>query len=199
MIKDNKNSYNKIASQWNEDRNKTKLHKYVLEFESHLKRNAYILDLGCGTGYPNMTYLNEQGHFVHGIDMSEEMISYAIDLKLANTSFELINFLDFNHDKKFDGILAFDSLFHLPLDKHEVAFKKISNLINAGGYFMFTHGKEKGTVEGQMYSKQFYYSTLNSDETIKLLIQEGFEIVESIIDYKDQFGHRELIVIARKL
>ena len=195
MIKDNKNSYNKIASQWNEDRNKTKLHKYVLEFESHLKRNAYVLDLGCGTGYPNITYLNKKGHFVYGIDISEEMIKYAIDLKLDNTNFELINFLDFNHDKKFDGILAFDSLFHLPLDKHVEAFKKISNLINAGGYF----GKEKVTVKGQMYSEQFYYSTLNSDETIKLLIQEGFEIVESIIDYKDEFGHRELIVIARKL
>ena len=198
MIEKNKKSYNNIANEWNSFRNNTKLHKYVIEFEKHLKSNAYILDLGCGTGYPNMTYLNEQGHFVHGIDMSEEMISYAIDLKLANTSFELINFLDFNHDKKFDGILAFDSLFHLSIDKHEEAFKKVSKLINKDGYFMFTHGKKEGTVEGTMYGEPFYYSTLDSDRMINILIEEEFEIITELIDYRDEFGHRELIVIARK-
>lgn len=199
MIEHNKNSYNVIASKWDEFRKTTALHHYVKEFEKLLGANSYILDLGCGTGYPNINYLSSKNHKVHGIDISEEMLNYAINSSYIDTTYELTNFLDFNHDKLFDGVIAFDSLFHLPIDKHEEAFIKVSKLLKPGGYFFFTHGKRKSTVVGHMYDKEFLYSTLNSDEMIQILIDNGFEITESVLDYRDQYGHRELIVIARKI
>ncbi|MDD2181097.1 MAG: hypothetical protein PHW32_01875 [Bacilli bacterium] len=48
----NKNSYNKIAKQWCEIRNKLPLNKCVMDFVTEIKPNGKILDIGCGTGYP---------------------------------------------------------------------------------------------------------------------------------------------------
>ena len=45
------------------------------------------------------------------------------------------------------------------------------------------------------YAKKLMFEM--NDEEYKTL-EEEFEIIAELIDYRDEFGHRELIVIARK-
>ena len=66
----NKDSYNKIASDWAESRDKSFVSKLVTEFAGKVKPNGKILDIGCGTGYPLASYLAEKGYNVTGIDPS---------------------------------------------------------------------------------------------------------------------------------
>ena len=194
------NNYDKIYKQWYNFRKNTEVNKCIVEFTKYLKKEAKILDIGCGTGYPISSFLVEQGYNVTGIDISQKMIEKAQQLKLPNTSFLVSDFLDFHSSDKFDAVIAFDSLWYIPYDKQEKIYTKISSLMNIDGYFLFTHGKEDSSIVGKMFGKKFYYSSLNVNKVHQLLKNNGFSIISSIEDYQEKTtGSRDLIIIAKKV
>ncbi|MDR0321112.1 MAG: class I SAM-dependent methyltransferase [Treponema sp.] len=84
----NKESYNKIAEQWAEDRSRISVSKLVVDFSQKIKQNGNILDIGCGTGYPIAKYLCDKGFFVTGIDISENMLKKAGEQEINNPAAE---------------------------------------------------------------------------------------------------------------
>lgn len=94
-----------------------------------------ILDLGCGTGR-HAKLLSEKGYMVHGIDMSEEMLSEAERLSTKNNlTFSLGDVRSARLNKKFDVVT---SLFHVM--SYQVTNKDLTNaLITA-----FEHLDENG-------------------------------------------------------
>lgn len=94
-----------------------------------------ILDLGCGTGR-HAKLLSEKGYMVHGIDMSEEMLSEAERLSTKdNLTFSLGDVRSARLNKKFDVVT---SLFHVM--SYQVTNKDLTNaLITA-----FEHLDENG-------------------------------------------------------
>jgi len=201
MTQQNKNreSYNHIVSQWDCYRRKRGINKCIAEFCRLLPRKGKILDAGCGTGYPIAQYLSSEGFTVVGIDISENMIMQAEKLQLKNASFFREEFLSYDSTEKFDGIIAFDSLWHIEEEKQACIYKKAAQLLGENGYFVFTHGITKGTVTGEMFSHKFVYSALDKDEVKMLLYQNGFTVTSWQENYcEETTGMRELLVIARK-
>ena len=195
----NKESYNKIADQWNESRNKLPLNKCVVDFSQKIKPNGKILDIGCGTGYPIAKYLSDYGFLVTGIDISENMIKKAIDQKLSNAKFYLCDFFEYKPTEKYEGIIAFDSFFHFPKEKQAEIYHIVSGWMNIGTYLLFTHGKKESEIKGYMYGEPFYYSALNTQDVHRLLLNSGF-VIESIIeDYKEKNLERDLLILAKKV
>ena len=195
----NKESYNKIVEKWVESRNGSFPGKLIKDFSSKIKSNKKILDIGCGTGYPITKYFSDNGFFVTGIDISENMLQKAIEQNMKNTKFYLCDFFEYKPVEKYDGIIAFDSFFHFPKEKQNKIYEKISDWINIGGYLLFTHGNKNNEIEGNMFGETFYYSALNTEDVHKLLSQFGFKIELSIEKYKEENIARDLVIMAKKV
>lgn len=196
----NRNSYNRICEQWHDFRRKTIINQCAADFIKYLKPNSNILDIGCGTGYPIAAYLSEQGFKVTGIDISERMIEKAKELKLINATFFIKDILEFETAEKYDGVIAFDSLWYISHDKQAEIYRIVSSLMNVGGYFLFTHGKNNGTIMGKMFGEEFCYSALDAEDVFKILAKNGFGVISAVEDYEEETtGDRELLVIAQKI
>ena len=105
------------------------LHSFFL---SHLPPNAYIMDLGCGSGRDSKYFL-EKGYRVLAIDGAEEFCKIAANLigqEVLCQTFENIDYTE-----EFDGIWACSSILHVPSDRLPAVIKKISRALKKGGYF----------------------------------------------------------------
>ena len=194
----NRASYNNVVLKWSSYRCKT-INKCIREFCDLLPPNAHVLDIGCGTGCPIDKYLNQKGFSIVGIDISEKMIEEAQKLNLSNSVFIRKDFIDFTSTDKFDAIIAFDSIWHIEEDRQEMVYGKVSQLLRSNGYFIFTHGKNRGTIKGNMFSEEFIYSALSANKVKELIEQSGMDIVLWQENYEEETtGTRDLLVIVRK-
>ncbi len=196
----NETSYSRICESWHQYRRKSPVNRCVTDFAGYLKPHARILDIGCGTGYPIAAYLSGQGFRVHGIDISQPMIEKARALRLPEATFSVQDILEYNTPDKYDGVVAFDSLWHIAHDRQAEIYPIISSLTNPGGYFLFTHGKSDGSVSGEMFGERFEYSALDVQAVHALLRNNGFEILSSMENYVEETtGDRDLMILARKI
>jgi len=202
-------SYDKIADMWVRARGQHSLSSLVVDFAARVnaayeksfsqnKNFAEILDIGCGAGYPIARYLTDSGFRLTGIDVSAKMIEKAKDQKIPNSEFFICDFFDFVPKHKFDGIIAFDSFFHFPKERQSEIYTRVSAWMKDGAYLLFTHGGADSEIDGTMFGEKFYYSALDVCRVHELLIESGFAIEESIIDYREEVGNRDLVIVARK-
>ena len=196
----NQHLYNKIANSWHEFRLKSKPNQAIVDLAQQIKPYGSILDVGCGTGYPNADYLAKQGFQVTGIDVSESMISIAQSLKIPQATFEIKDILSFRSKNRFDAIIAFDSLFHLDMKDQLSSLTIIAKHLQKNGYFLMTHGKRHGETNGEMFGEIFYYSSLDASMYLSHLKTLGFTILTHIEDYQESTtGTRDLLLIAKKM
>lgn len=195
----NKKSYNKIARQWAAYRQQSYVSQLVIDFAEKVKPHGKILDIGCGTGYPLAHYLSEKGFFVTGIDAAANMIKIAQSLSIAHAQFSVCDFFKFTTEEKFDGILAWDSFWHFPKDEQAHIYVKVGNLLNVGGYLLFTHGDAEGEHTNPMMGESFYYSALPKELVCQILRDNGFEIIYVHKDFKEQDSDRGLVILAKKI
>ena len=196
----NSDSYNRIVEQWHEYRSKTAPDSCVIDFASRIKPGGKILDVGCGTGVPLARYLAQRGFLVTGIDVSGKMIAKARELNLANAEFHHRDFFDFQPAWTYDGVLAFDSFFHIPLKRQREIYPRLSSWMNPGAWLLFTHGYTEGRRKGVMFGQPFSYSALDVGEVRQALRDNGFHIEASIEDYQDPTtGQRDLLILAEKV
>lgn len=191
----NEDSYNKIASSFNASRKGSSVSLSVLTFTTDLKKGAQVLDVGCGSGVPITKYLVEHGMQVTGIDISSQLLDLAAS-NVPQGKFVKVSISAYQTDEKFDGIVAWDSLFHLQPYEHERVFAKLYKLLNEKGYLLFTHGGAKGQIMGEMYGETFYYSS-PGPENIKSLLQGlGFTPLAWEVDSSEANGY--MIVLMGK-
>lgn len=195
----NRASYNAVCREWADYRAKSRIGECIAEFERRLTENSDILDIGCGTGYPIASYLSKMGHRITGIDISENMIEEAKALRLKNADFFVQNIMEYRPQKQFDAVIAFDSIWHVEESRQKELFERISDMLKDGGWLLFTHGKERGTIRGEMFRKTFVYSALDGSEVKKILSDNRMEIVNWLEKYEEpSIGTRDLLVVARK-
>ena len=192
-------SYNAICEQWHTFRKQTTVPPCVHQFADRIRPGGHILDIGCGTGFPLDAYLAERHFSLTGIDISCKMLQKATSLALPKAQFLLCDVMRFQPAQLFDGILAFDSLWHVPLEHQSALYPLLSSWLRPGGSLLFTHGKRHGSVEGKMYGHSFYYSALDAEEVYTLLHENGFCIEYAQEDiYEPSMGDRDLLVLAVK-
>lgn len=128
---------------------KDKNYEEESEYVDHLIRLYYpgaktILDLGCGTGRHDL-HLAEKGYLVTGVDMSDEMLSFAKKLKVSGRSNNhSLNFFpgdvrEIRLEKSFDVVI---SLFHVMSyqttnEDIQKSFKTASTHLKENGIFIF--------------------------------------------------------------
>ncbi len=108
---------------------------FFYNFASKFVKHKSVLDIGTGYGF-GANYLKKKGaKSVKGIDIDKEAINFA--KKKFTTPYITFSSGDVTTYKfqkeKYDVVIAFDVIEHLPLKKHEVFLKKMKDVINHNG------------------------------------------------------------------
>ena len=182
--------YQKYGRDWTELRGDYLYEKAWLDHFLALlpSTGASVLDLGCGSGQPIAAYLIENGCQVTGGDRSEVM------LEMARESFPEQTWINadmrhFRFDQQFDGILAWDSFFHLTPDDQREMFAQFSAHAKRGAALMFTSGPSHGEAIGEMFGEPLYHASLDAEEYRALLAQYGFDVVKMVAEDAECTGH----------
>ncbi len=142
------------------------------KFESYLKANGRILDVGCGSGRDSKAFL-EHGFSVEAFDASAEMCTKAS--KFIGEEVKQMRFDEIAFYKEFDGIWACASLLHVAREELPVILNKLYKSLKDNGkiYVSFKYG------EGKKQRGDRIFTDLTEESLKKLLLLSDFEVIES--------------------
>jgi SAM-dependent methyltransferase len=177
--------YERHAHEWDADRNRHAdpwIDKpWHDRFVAALPVGASVLDLGCGSGSPVAKYMAERGLKVTGVDSSPRLISLCRRRLPTNEwlvgDMRLIQLL-----RRFDGVLAWDSFFHLKPDDQREMFTVFARHAAQSAVLMFNSGPAYGESVGTYRGDPLYHASLSPDEYTALLGSIGFEVVAHVVE-----------------
>lgn len=131
-----------------------------------IKKNATILDLGCGTGLELDYYfkLNPNAK-VTGIDLASGMLE-VFKNKFVDKDINIINASYFDvplGNEEYDACISVESLHHFSKEKKYELYKKVYKALKNGGYFILT----------DYFAKDEKEETFFQEELIRLKKEEG--------------------------
>lgn len=142
---------------------------------------ATILDVGCGAGLPISGYFIRQGCRVTGVDASGPLLEMARG-RFPEQEWILGDMRTLELGRRFDGILAWHSFFHLTPEDQTAMFPAFGRHAAPGAPLMFTSGSEHGAVLGDFEGEPLYHGSLNPEEYRALLAQNGFQEIAFVVE-----------------
>src|SRR5690606_6212118 len=119
-----------------------------------------VLDIGCGPGVPIARYLVGKGHQVVGVDSSPEMVAM-FQANLPGTEAKVADMRTLSLGRRFDGLIAWDSFFHLTPDDQRGMFPIFAAHAATGAPLMFTSGPALGEAIGTLEGEPLYHASLD--------------------------------------
>jgi cyclopropane fatty-acyl-phospholipid synthase-like methyltransferase len=190
-------SYDRIADVWQQSRAGGPFREQALveRFLSGLPQGGRILDLGCGCGEPITRFLIAAGFEVVGVDSAARLLEYARHA-VPEATFLLGDMRTVDLGGSFHGIVAWDSVFHIPRAVHAALFARIARWLEPGGRLLLSLG---GTAEegftSEMHGATFFYSGHEPEEAFGLLRAAGFRIEHSEVDDVSSRGHVAVVAV----
>jgi SAM-dependent methyltransferase len=173
--------YEKHAAAWDRDRQNSYWNDKVwLDcFIGRLVRSAKVLDLGCGPGRPVAQHMVEQGLRVVGVDSSPTMIAFCRN-RLPDQEWIVADMRQLALGRRFDGILAWDSFFHLDHENQRRMFAIFADHAFIGTVLMFNTGPQHGESVGKYRGDPLYHASLSPVEYEALTVRSGFHVLQHI-------------------
>jgi len=170
--------YERHATTWDADRQNSGWNDKVWHdlFVNSLTAGAKILDLGCGSGRPVAQHMAQRGLLVTGVDSSPTMISLCRS-RLPDHEWIVADMRELSLGRRFDGILAWDSFFHLGHDDQRRMFAVFAQHASANALLMFNAGPQHGEGVGNYRGDPLYHASLAPDEYEVLINRFGFEVI----------------------
>jgi SAM-dependent methyltransferase len=164
-------SYDQIAHQWLDV--STYGFTQVERAVAFVQHKGAALDVGCGTGRL-MGLLSKHGFRVDGIDPSTTMVGLARDRHPEMRLFHA-DICRWEPPRSYDLIVAWDSVWHVPLAQQEAVLRKLCRGLAAGGVLIFTTGGLDAPSEKQdsCMGPPMYYSVLGIPKTLQVLAEAG--------------------------
>lgn len=182
--------YQRQASHWIESRARSNLFEkaWLDRFGALLPTGGGVLDLGCGSGEPMAAYLIGLGHAVTGMNSSPAMIDACMK-RFPQQEWIIGDMRALALDRTFAEIVAWDSFFHLGHDDQRRMFPLFRAHAASGAALMFTSGPAHGEAIGDMGGEPLYHASLDRAEYRSLLDENGFVVVEHVVEDPDCGGH----------
>ena len=172
--------YEAKADSWDFHRSRSLTEKpWLNKFISVIKPRSQILDVGCGGGEPIAKYFIKRNFTLTGIDAAIAMIDIA-QARFPTMNWIQMDMRELNLEQKFDGIVAWDSFFHLNPEEQRLTLERFFLHLKSDGALLLTVGHKAGEVLGQVEGQSVYHSSLNPSEYKNILIEAGFCQVEYV-------------------
>jgi SAM-dependent methyltransferase len=185
--------YDQIAHQWLD------LSTYgfaqVERAVAFVKHKGVALDVGCGTGRL-LTLLGGHGFRTDGLDVSPAMLALARDRHPDARLFHA-DIGRWELPRPYDLIVAWDSVWHVPLAQQEAVLAKLCRGLAAGGVLVFTTGGTDAPSEKQdsCMGPPMYHATLGVPKTLRVLAEAN--CVCRHLEY-DQYPELHVYIVAQK-
>jgi SAM-dependent methyltransferase len=182
--------YQRKAQEWIESRGRTRLIEkpWLDRYRALVSPAAPILDIGCGSATPMAAYLIGLGHAVVGVDSSAAMID-ACRRHFPAQEWIVADMRTLALQRRFPGILAWDSFFHLCPDDQRRMFPVFRAHAAPRAALMFTSGPGHGEAIGGFAGEPLYHASLDPVEYRSLLDRNGFRVVSHVIEDPGCGGH----------
>lgn len=147
-----------------------------------------MLDLGCGMGEPMAAYVLGTGRAVIGVDTSPSLIAMA-SARFPQADWIVADMRTLALRKRFGGLLAWDSFFHLTAQDQREMFGVFAKHAAPGARLMFTSGSSEGESIGSYHGEPLYHASLAPPEYRALLTTHGFVVDAFVPDDPECGGH----------
>lgn len=120
-------------------------------FLTELPKQAYILDVGCGSGRDTLAFKNK-GYKVDAIDYSEELAKKAT--QLTGVRVQLMSFYEIDEHEVYDGVWACASLLHCERDRLAEVIGQLITALKPNGvlYMSFKYGDSDREKDGRVFT-----------------------------------------------
>lgn len=150
-------------------------------FIALLPEGAAVLDLGCGSGSPVARHMAACGLKITGVDSSPTFIALCRS-RLPDHAWIVGDMRSPPLKQLFQGILAWDSFFHLkPADQRKM-FDVFQEHAAPSAVLMFNAGPSQGEAVGTYRGDPLYHASLDPAEYAALLNGIGFDIVAHVVE-----------------
>jgi 2-polyprenyl-3-methyl-5-hydroxy-6-metoxy-1,4-benzoquinol methylase len=181
---------NYFKDRYNEETIKKKLATDLIHLENEIlpllpsKKDALILDLGCGHGNLMLLLMHKGFTDVHGIDISLDQIRMAHDLGLKNAIHgDILEYLAHNAEK-FDVILGIDIVEHLKKGELTGLMKEIYTGLKPNGVAVFRTPNADGIGNSVFSAGDFTHENiLNGFSAEQICLSAGFKDVQVLKSY----------------
>ena len=176
-----RHTYDHLADPWGHARRTGKVSvretTWIERFLATLPNGAAILDLGCGSGAPILVNILTHGHQVVGVDFSREQLlrtrlrcpqALLIEADIGDVEFVA---------ESFQGIIAYDSLWHLPRDEHSPVFAGIRRWLVRGGTVLLTLAVADGELFTDLMGAPVFYDAWPAARSLAMVQAAGFSVV----------------------
>jgi len=181
--------YERHAHAYDRERSRSLQERGWLDRFLHLMPPAgTILDVGCGMGEPIGRYLIERGRDVVGIDAAPAMIGLC-RRRFPDSEWLLGDMRRMQLGRRFDGIVAWDSFFHLEPADQRGMFRRLASHARPGAALLFTTGPSAGESVGSFCGEPLYHASLAATEYARLLAASGFSVKAHIAEDPECGGH----------
>ncbi|MBK24633.1 MAG: SAM-dependent methyltransferase [Halobacteriovorax sp.] len=189
-------TYEENAQEFDRQRSKNLFEeKWLNKFSELIGPSGEVLDIGCGAGEPIAKYFIEKGFSITGADFSSEMIKIARK-RFPKQSWIIEDMRTLNLKREFDGLIAWNSFFHLNQEDQRKAIPLFCKLVKDEGVLMMTVGPEEGEVLGKVNNCDVYHSSLSEKEYRSIFEKMNFDIIEFMANDSECNGHS--ILLAKK-
>ena len=172
--------YERHARTWDGDRRRNLFERSWLEkFLALLPPGGSILDIGCGSAEPVARHFIEAGYDLTGVDSSPAMIKLC-RRRFPDRTWVVADMRTLSLDRRFDGVLAWDSFFHLRPDDQRAMIPIFQAHAAPKAALMFTSGPSAGVAMGTYQGEPLYHASLDPAEYRVLLDQNGFDVVSYV-------------------
>lgn len=168
--------YQRLAEDWDRRRTRELFELSWLErFRAALPPGAAVLDLGCGAGEPVARWLIEAGYRLTGIDIAEAMLAIC-RRRWPEGEWLQADMRGLDLGRRFDGIVAWDSFFHLTAEDQRAMFPTFGRHLEPGGALLFTSGPDAGEAVGAVEGVPVYHASLSPAEYALSMATSGLVV-----------------------
>jgi 2-polyprenyl-3-methyl-5-hydroxy-6-metoxy-1,4-benzoquinol methylase len=191
-----RDTYNRQAGDYDKRRSRALFEaRWLARFTAQLPEDAHILDLGCGAGEPIAAWFITEGFRVTGVDFAEEMLNIARS-RWPQGDWRQGDMRDLNLNQTFDGLIAWNSFFHLTGAEQRACLPRLAAHLKLGGSLMLTVGPRAGETTGTVVGETVFHASLSPAEYATLLENAGLRLTGFLAEDPETKDHT--VLIARK-
>lgn len=155
-----------------------------------------VLDLGCGSGQPLAAWFVDCVDRVTGVDGAAAMVAEA-RARVPGMEALHADMRGLDLGRRFDVILAFNSVFHLSPDDQRAMFPVFARHAAPGARLLLTTGPGAGEAWGRVGTSAVYHASLDPADYRALMDDHGFETLWFRPEDADLRGHSVWLARAR--